>query len=306
MPDSREQRDELLLELGALVYELHRLERRAPELLTAKADELDAIDAELRPPDPDELFCTCCGTAAEEAQLVCIGCGSRIALAPALVEEPAWDGAEIVVEDARGAEPTSDAIGVETWPEDEEPTPAPLAAQTVAPPYDPRRPLDGSPDAPDTPAAPIEAVENGGGWRRALTAGAVAVVVAGATLGILLAVTQGGDGSPSPPPSKRLNTPARPAPASPPQPARTADGLASWGSGSGYTVVLLTTGDLGSARITARRLTREGVDAGLVHRGRFWLVFSGRYRDAAAAQTAAAGLRERLGAAYVQLVDPQR
>ena len=37
------RRDALLLELGALVYELHRRGRRAPELLQSKAAELDAL-----------------------------------------------------------------------------------------------------------------------------------------------------------------------------------------------------------------------------------------------------------------------
>ena len=38
-PEPRSRRDALLLELGALVYELHRHGRRAPELLQEKAAE---------------------------------------------------------------------------------------------------------------------------------------------------------------------------------------------------------------------------------------------------------------------------
>jgi hypothetical protein len=55
-------REGLLLDLGALVYELHRQGKRAPELLQAKAAELTVIDNEVRaldaalaglpPPDP--------------------------------------------------------------------------------------------------------------------------------------------------------------------------------------------------------------------------------------------------------------
>jgi hypothetical protein len=41
-------REEMLLELGALVFELHRQGQRAPELLQARAAELDAVDAEVR------------------------------------------------------------------------------------------------------------------------------------------------------------------------------------------------------------------------------------------------------------------
>src|SRR5919199_4331926 len=41
-------REALLLDLGALVYELHRHGRREPELLQAKAAELSAVDDEVR------------------------------------------------------------------------------------------------------------------------------------------------------------------------------------------------------------------------------------------------------------------
>jgi hypothetical protein len=41
-------REALLLDLGALVYELHRQGKRAPELLQEKAAELTVVDAEVR------------------------------------------------------------------------------------------------------------------------------------------------------------------------------------------------------------------------------------------------------------------
>lgn len=41
-------REALLLDLGALVFELQRLGRREPELLQAKAAELTAVDQEVR------------------------------------------------------------------------------------------------------------------------------------------------------------------------------------------------------------------------------------------------------------------
>jgi len=44
----RRARDALLLELGALVYELHRQGKRAPELLQRKAAELTGIDEDVR------------------------------------------------------------------------------------------------------------------------------------------------------------------------------------------------------------------------------------------------------------------
>ena len=44
----RREREAMLLNLGAIVYELHRLGRRAPELLQAKAVELDKVDHDVR------------------------------------------------------------------------------------------------------------------------------------------------------------------------------------------------------------------------------------------------------------------
>ena len=41
----RQMREALLLDLGAIVYELHRQGRREPELLQAKAAELKSVDA---------------------------------------------------------------------------------------------------------------------------------------------------------------------------------------------------------------------------------------------------------------------
>jgi hypothetical protein len=44
----RRERDAMLLDLGALVYELHRQGQRAPELLQEKAIELGKVDREVR------------------------------------------------------------------------------------------------------------------------------------------------------------------------------------------------------------------------------------------------------------------
>jgi hypothetical protein len=46
--ECRREREALLLDLGALVYELHRQGRRAPELLRDKAIELGKVDREVR------------------------------------------------------------------------------------------------------------------------------------------------------------------------------------------------------------------------------------------------------------------
>jgi hypothetical protein len=42
------EREAMLLDLGALVYELHRQGRRAPELLQDRAVELGRVDREVR------------------------------------------------------------------------------------------------------------------------------------------------------------------------------------------------------------------------------------------------------------------
>ncbi len=46
--ERRRAREALLLDLGALVYELHRQGKRAPELLQQKAAELTVVDDEVR------------------------------------------------------------------------------------------------------------------------------------------------------------------------------------------------------------------------------------------------------------------
>lgn len=75
----RETRDERLLELGALVYELHRQGKRAPELLQRKAGELAEVAGPLR---GNSMLgsCPACGAGAESDQLVCTSCGARLAL----------------------------------------------------------------------------------------------------------------------------------------------------------------------------------------------------------------------------------
>jgi hypothetical protein len=79
----RRAREALLLELGALVYELHRRGRQAPELLERKAEELSEVEERLRAHAPDELgpaACPSCGAEADRGQLVCTNCGARLAL----------------------------------------------------------------------------------------------------------------------------------------------------------------------------------------------------------------------------------
>ena len=77
----RQMREALLLDLGALVYELHRQGRREPELLQAKAAELTAVDEEVR------ALAEALGTGHSVMQLVatgvagsCENCGSLMSV----------------------------------------------------------------------------------------------------------------------------------------------------------------------------------------------------------------------------------
>jgi hypothetical protein len=84
-------REALLLDLGAIIFELHRQRRREPELLQAKAAELDAVDAEVRAlslalDDGRELpeltasglvaTCTACGSLMGSSDRFCPHCGA--------------------------------------------------------------------------------------------------------------------------------------------------------------------------------------------------------------------------------------
>jgi hypothetical protein len=77
-------REAMLLDLGALVYELHRQGRRAPELLQRKASELGEVDREVRAlenaAEEREAPCPHCGEPVESRQPVCLSCGGRVAL----------------------------------------------------------------------------------------------------------------------------------------------------------------------------------------------------------------------------------
>src|SRR3954453_3183149 len=100
-------REALLLDLGALVYELHRQGRREPELLQAKAAELSAVDDEVRAlgnalKEHEPLAqlvaagiagsCETCGALLTSDARFCSACGT--ATSPALAGGPAA-GAEI-------------------------------------------------------------------------------------------------------------------------------------------------------------------------------------------------------------------
>ena len=291
MADSREQRDELLLDLGALVFECHRSGRRAPDLLSAKAAELDALGG--MPSDGAEAACSHCGAAAPAQQLVCLECGGRIALHP--LERAAWVAAS-------SGEPKGEPL---TEPRPPKPGPPPTpsangAHSRAAPTLAVWNAVGGPYPPPDAVLSPRQRR-----WPHALAGLTVAAVVAAATLGVLKAVDGNGSSPPhaaagaSSPRAKpgAVDTPARPAR------AEGSGGVSGWSGGSAYTVVLLTTDNAKGARQAAERLQGQEVRAGVVRNGSFWLVFSGRYHDQSAAAADAARLRERLGAAYVQFIE---
>jgi hypothetical protein len=100
--EQRQVREALLLDLGALVFELHRQGRREPELLQAKAAELIAVDTEVRAlanalEDDTALLelvasgiagsCNECGTLLSIDARYCQACGA--AAAPELARERA-------------------------------------------------------------------------------------------------------------------------------------------------------------------------------------------------------------------------
>jgi hypothetical protein len=83
-------REALLLDLGALVFELHRQGRREPELLQAKAAEVTAVDNEVRALaealEADATLemlspgvsgvCANCGALVSTADRFCPSCGT--------------------------------------------------------------------------------------------------------------------------------------------------------------------------------------------------------------------------------------
>ena len=88
-------REALLLDLGALVFELHRHGRREPDLLQAKAAELTAVDEEVRSladaldvgdelPQLDEPgiagACSSCGALLTADARFCSNCGATTGL----------------------------------------------------------------------------------------------------------------------------------------------------------------------------------------------------------------------------------
>jgi hypothetical protein len=103
--ERRRVREALLLDLGALVYELHRQGRRAPELLQQKAAELTVVDDEVR-----------------ELQAVLDGGGGE---AQAHEPEPATEESDAAGLEAELADEESFELDEEPAPDELEDEPAP-------------------------------------------------------------------------------------------------------------------------------------------------------------------------------------
>jgi hypothetical protein len=183
-------REVLLRELGALVVEMKRLGRDNPELVSRKADELVAIDEELRGlrealgerQTVEQVVvagvagsCARCGTLMATDDRFCASCGLAVVEPAAAGEaEPAGAGgaepAGAGVAGAAGAEPVATvepaaaseaepaiAVPPPVTPETPRgaeavpPPPAPVAAQALTPPPPPPAP-EPPPPAPEAPA----------------------------------------------------------------------------------------------------------------------------------------------------------
>jgi hypothetical protein len=108
-------REALLLDLGALVYELHRQGKRAPELLQQKAAELTEVDEEVR-----ELQAALDGGELPAQQTTEVEAGEEPEGAGALDEDSAEDaelGEEPGDDDAPDDEAEDDALDEETGEE---------------------------------------------------------------------------------------------------------------------------------------------------------------------------------------------
>jgi hypothetical protein len=146
-------REALLLDLGAIIFELHRQRRREPDLLQAKAAELDTVDAEVRAlahaldegSGLPELTarglvaaCTACGSLMGSHDRFCPHCGAAAgALLP--VSENGAGSPELPGDDgdAPALGQDGDAPALEERPEQDEAVPAPAAAVGDGPPPPP-------------------------------------------------------------------------------------------------------------------------------------------------------------------------
>jgi SPOR domain len=267
----RSRRDGLLLELGALVYELHRRGRRAPELLQEKAAELDELDADRhmggkRKADEtgsaESGACPACSEPVAADQLVCLNCGER--LEPDREERLELDRDERQNSRA-GALAALIAVVV-------------IAAGAAG-------------FALSELTSGSDGDDPGGAAQRA-------------------ADTQAPEPEPEPDPKPPEPEPAPEAEGSP-QPAKQSLLLDWPDDLRGHTVVLVNTSDRAAARRVARQAARSGIETGLLRSDDYdlgsglWIVFAGRFDTRQGAERQAENLGERYPGAYVLLVEPR-
>lgn len=102
------RRHTVLLELGALAFELHRRNRQKPELVRRKAAALTALESEAGalaaaletsvpvidlPAGAGDRECSRCEGVLAPEWAFCARCGTRVATAAAPVGQPAADSA---------------------------------------------------------------------------------------------------------------------------------------------------------------------------------------------------------------------
>jgi hypothetical protein len=285
----RRTRDALLLELGALVYELHRQGKRAPELLQRKASELGEVDERARAEAPDKpgpATCPSCGAEADPGQLVCTDCGARLALCSGRL---ALGGGRLAVGGGRrhslaalaavavlvvlGAAASGFALSEITSDDGGD---APAAGQAPPPPAaaqgEPQGPTRAGEPAGESPQEPTQSGE------------------------------PAGEGPPETAPAQE------PAGDTTQEPRRL---LLDWPEGlTAHTVVLVTTSDRPAALRLARQAARSGIEAGLLRGDDYnlgdglWVVFAGRFDTPEGASRQASDLAERFPGAYPRLVEP--
>jgi zinc-ribbon domain/SPOR domain len=271
----RRAREALLLDLGALVYELHRRGKRAPELLQQKAGELAEIDEQARDPAPDgdPTPCPSCGEQAEPGQLVCTSCGTRLALGRGRPDRTPAALAAVAAIVALGAGAAGFAVSELTSDDDGD-------QATVA----------GAPE-PAPPPAPAAAA---GEPQKASQGGGAATGTAGA----------GGPAAEDPAAAEDRAAGA----ATPAEPRRL---LLDWPDGlTAHTVVLVSSSDRPAALRLARQAAKSGIEAGMLRSDDYnlgtglWIVFAGRFDTRQGATHQASDLAERFPGAYPQLVEP--
>jgi len=144
----------------------------------------------------------------------------------------------------------------------------------------------------------------------------VVVIGAGAFGFALSELTSGSDSDAAPErsadrsPSAGTGSPQTDTAATPQEPSQSL--LLEWPEGvSGYTVVLVTTGDRPAARRVAREAAKAGLEAGLLRSEDYdlgtnlWIVFAGRFDTQSSAERQAGNLGDRYPGAYATLVKPR-